>query len=814
MNTSLGRGKGCRRVSALAGLVMGISLLLLPASLAGQTLVQQANNPGSTSVAFTNPQSVGDLNVVVIGWSNVTSSVTSVTDTAGNAYAPALGVNNEVNVSQTIFYAKNIAASGCSPACNTITVAFNQTPATPDIRVYEFSGIDTVSPLDTSSGGNGSSGSANSSNANTNNAGDLLIGGGTTSSQFTAKGSGYTQLGITAFGDLDEYEVAGAAGSYGATATLAAGTWVMQMAAFRATGQGAPAFAAPTLTSITPNNGADTGGTGVTLTGTGFQPGAMVFVGTAPGGVLAANCAVASGTTLNCNMPADNPGPKDITVQNVDGKNASLVAAFTYNTVTPGISSITPSSGVTNGNTPITISGDSFQTGAKVIIGGEPVSNLNVVNSTTITCNTPAGNVGAADVVVTNPDGGSTTATGGYTYAIGNGPVNFVQRAEKSFSTQSQSSVNVPLANPSTAGDLEVVIIGWGDTSSAVSGVTDDAGNTYAQAIAITANTGNSLSQTIWYAKNIKSNTSVTVTFNRSAATPDIRILEYRGLDPASPLDTNPASANFKTGTGTVADSGQVTTTFTNNLIIAAAMVGNAVTGAGNGFTTVLISANGNNAEHQINGGAVTGIDPSATLLNSPWLMQAVTFHAPINVAPPGFTLGAATPSPVNPGSSASSTITVTPQDGFSAAVALSCSAPSSAGIGCSITPKSVTPGGAPVQATMTITTTGPTAALMAPRNGHSLLPLYAIWLPLPGIALAGIGVGSRRRKLGMGMVLFLVFAFTLLLFGCGGGGSSSGGGGGGGGTGGTAAGSYTITVNASSPGVNTKTTTVTLTVQ
>lgn len=791
----------------------------MPASLAGQTLVQSAANPGSLSVSVTAAQNAGDLNIVVIGWSNVTSSVTSVTDSAGNTYAPAVGVSNHTNISQAVYYAKNIAAFACSPGCNAVSVAFNQTPATPDIRVYEFSGMDVTDPLDTSVSNSGSGTSASSGSATTNSANDLLIAAGTTAGAFSGTAaSGYTLLQKTSFGDQDQYQTVAATGSYSATASVSSSNWAMQVVAFRASGQTLPTFSAPTLTSINPTSGPDTGGTGVTLTGTNFVQGAMVFVGTAPGGFLAANCAVASATSITCNMPADNAGPKDITVMNVDGQTAPLTAAFTYNLVQPTVSNVSPNTGATNGNTSITISGTNFQTGAKVAIGGEPVSNINVVNGTTITATTPAGIVGAANVVVTNPDGGSVTATGAYTFAVGTGPVNFIQRAEKSYSTQSVSSVNVPLPSAATAGDLEVVIIGWGDTVSAVSGVTDDAGNNYAQAIAATSNPGKGLSQTIYYAKNVKSNTSVTVAFNRAAVTPDIRVLEYSGLDPASPLDTNPASANFKIGSGTVADSGAVSTTFNNNLIIGAAMVSQSVIAASGGFTTVTISANGNNAEHQINGNAVSGMDPSATLANgSPnaWVMQAVTFHAPTNVAPPSFTLDVSAPSAVNPGSSASSTITVTPQNGFSAAVALSCTAPANAGIGCSISPKSVTPSGGAAQATLTITTTGPTAALMAPRNGRSLLPLYAVWLPLPGIALAGIGFGSRRRNLGLGMLLFLVLAFTLLLFGCGGGGSSSGGGGGGGGggTGGTAAGSYNITVTATSAGVSNQQKTVSLTV-
>ncbi|HSB75931.1 MAG TPA: hypothetical protein VLC12_09790, partial [Terriglobales bacterium] len=171
----MGRGIASGRVSVFAGFVVGIALLLMPASLAGQTLVQSAANPGSLSVSVAATQNAGDLNIVVIGWSNVTSSVTSVTDTAGNTYVPAVGVSNHTNISQAVYYAKNIAAFACSPGCNAVSVAFNQTPATPDIRVYEFSGMDVTDPLDTSVSNSGSGTSASSGSATTNSANDLLI---------------------------------------------------------------------------------------------------------------------------------------------------------------------------------------------------------------------------------------------------------------------------------------------------------------------------------------------------------------------------------------------------------------------------------------------------------------------------------------------------------------------------------------------------------------------------------------------------------------------------------------------------------------
>ena len=80
---------------------------------------------------------------------------------------------------------------------------------------------------------------------------------------------------------------------------------------------------------------------------------------------------------------------------------------------------------------------------------------------------------------------------------------------------------------------------------------TDSRGNSYVlAAVKIQAT---SLTSAIYYAKNIAAGSNtVTVTFNQAAAFPNINVLEYSGLDTASPLDVT-ASA---TSSGTREDRG------------------------------------------------------------------------------------------------------------------------------------------------------------------------------------------------------------------------------------------------------------------
>lgn len=157
-------------------------------------------------------------------------------------------------------------------------------------------------------------------------------------------------------------------------------------------------------------------------------------------------------------------------------------------------------------------------------------------------------------------------------------------------------------------------------------------------------------------------------------------------------------------------------------------------------------------------------------------------------------------------GGQGSSTITIDGRNGFSGAVALTCSAPASALITCSLSSNSVTPSGNPSTATATLTVKTTASAALDRRDA----PLAPLWITASGSMLAGVfvlGLSRRRRTLGAVLTL-IVLAFLLSAVGCSGGGSGGGGGGGGG----TPAGSYTVTVTGTS-GTTSHTTNVSVTV-
>jgi hypothetical protein len=176
------------------------------------------------------------------------------------------------------------------------------------------------------------------------------------------------------------------------------------------------------------------------------------------------------------------------------------------------------------------------------------------------------------------------------------------------------------------------VVVGWNDTTSTVQSVKDSLGNKYSLAIGPTAGTG--FSQSIYYAPSILAGTNtVTVTFNQAAASPDIRILEYRGV---TTLDVTAGTS----GNSAAASSGAATTTSANELIFGANTVATGNKTAGSGFTSrIITSPDSDLAEDEIvtTAGSYTA---TATLTASgPWVMQMATFSTAVTA--PGNLTGA-----------------------------------------------------------------------------------------------------------------------------------------------------------------------------
>jgi hypothetical protein len=244
----------------------------------------------------------------------------------------------------------------------------------------------------------------------------------------------------------------------------------------------------------------------------------------------------------------------------------------------------------------------------------------------------------------------------------------------------------------------------------------------------------------------------------------------------------------------------------------------------GNGDGTLSVDATGNAQLNELiylpgggaaiardfNGDGKTDLLDGQTLLLNAAQPAAATFSLSVS----------SSAGTVTAGQSATDTLTLTPGDGFTGSVALSCTGLPQ-GASCSFAPASVTLSGSAVSSALTITTTARTTTA-------SVLPASQVtpgspWLP-GGMTLAVVllpfAVRGRTRLSVRQQQMIAVLIGIVVLSGCGGGGSSgassggnsssgsgSGGGSGSGSTGGsgggtssgTPAGTYAITVTATS---------------
>jgi len=90
----------------------------------------------------------------------------------------------------------------------------------------------------------------------------------------------------------------------------------------------------PTVTSIDPDHGPDTGGTDVTITGTGFQTGASVMMRGLREAIVtvadAFDVVVVNNTTITATTSGCLAGVSDVVVTNPDGQRGTLELSYSY----------------------------------------------------------------------------------------------------------------------------------------------------------------------------------------------------------------------------------------------------------------------------------------------------------------------------------------------------------------------------------------------------------------------------------------------------------------------------------------------------
>jgi hypothetical protein len=190
----------------------------------------------------------------------------------------------------------------------------------------------------------------------------------------------------------------------------------------------------PTVTQVSPNSGPTSGGTAITITGSGFSAGATVVIGqgngSGNGAVAAKNVTVVSPTQITATTGSGaKAGTWNLMVITAGGTSAANSGDyFTYNAppVVPSVSRVSPTSGPRAGGTTITITGKGFVAGATVVIGqgngagtgAIAATNVTVVSSTQITATTGGGAKAGTWNLMVITAGGTSAANPGdnFTY--------------------------------------------------------------------------------------------------------------------------------------------------------------------------------------------------------------------------------------------------------------------------------------------------------------------------------------------------------------------------------------------------------------
>jgi hypothetical protein len=230
----------------------------------------------------------------------------------------------------------------------------------------------------------------------------------------------------------------------------------------------------------------------------------------------------------------------------------------------------------------VTIAGTNFgaaRGASTVTFNGTPAGIANGWSATSITVLVPTG--ATSGNVVVNV-GGQASNGANFTVQTTARPLALAQ--QKSIDAGTTNSSTLAFSSSTTPGNWIAVAIRAGH-SGQVFNVSDSRGNTYRQAVQsnITVDTPNGDTLGIFYAENIAGGTNaVTVSDSIGSSTLRFAILEYSGLATSNSLD---AVATAQ-GTGTVADSGNATTTASGDLLFGAILTSDARDfTAGTGYT-------------------------------------------------------------------------------------------------------------------------------------------------------------------------------------------------------------------------------------
>ena len=366
----------------------------------------------TVTTRFNSAQNAGDLNIVVVGWRDSRATVRTVSDSKGNIYTRAVGPTIQDGIAtQSIYYAKNIAAAGAGT--NTVSVTFSNSARNPDIRIIEYRGADTSNPIDVTAANMGSGRTSNSGSATTTNATDLILGANLVQCHTSGPGSGFTKRLLTVpQADITEDQVVSTTGRYSAVApVMPSGRWIMQMVAIRTPGS-------PVLVSVsvTPTNPSISVGAHQQFTATGtYSDGShQDLTNSATWTSSSPSIATISSTGLATGVAAGSTTIKAAS-GSINGTTSLTVTASGNFTIGAAPSSLTVAQGFQGTTTITTTVNNGFNNSISLSASGMPSGTTVAFNPTTI----PAPGSGSSLMTISV---GSSTPNGTYPITVaGNG---------------------------------------------------------------------------------------------------------------------------------------------------------------------------------------------------------------------------------------------------------------------------------------------------------------------------------------------------------------------------------------------------------
>jgi uncharacterized repeat protein (TIGR01451 family) len=216
---------------------------------------------------------------------------------------------------------------------------------------------------------------------------------------------------------------AGTAGTVDVTAITPGGTSAIS-ASDQFIYSASPVVAAPTITGVSPAEGAPAGGTLVTIAGTNLENATAVDFGS-----LAVTSFVSdSNSQIVLLSPAGTAGTVDVTATTLGGASATTPSdQFTYSitppvVAAPTITGVSPAEGAIAGGTLVTIAGTNLENATAVDFGSVAVTSFVSDSNGQIVLLSPAGTAGTVDVTAITP-GGTSVVSASDQFTYGTAPV-------------------------------------------------------------------------------------------------------------------------------------------------------------------------------------------------------------------------------------------------------------------------------------------------------------------------------------------------------------------------------------------------------